>query len=268
LILLAFLLPFAIYLLALGLIHRRTHPLVVSGSWDFAGILFAASGFLLLGGPAVLTSLNERWRTNWLLGPDHSGWSAGDGTWVLGVLLSVLYFVLVVAGSAFLLWRHRHFTSIYNTEPWMIDKALAHAVERLGLQPIHSGRTYLFGVALTGPGGRPSARSEAVQGPHYLPPAGHAQTAGVTEPPRRAIGRTTILEVDPFPALRHVTLRWDPADSAVRRQVEEELARELAEMDMPYNPLGGWLVGLGVALLVVWIIGGIALFLLSLIVRN
>ena len=42
-ILLAFLSPLAIYLLIIGAINRRRRPLLVSGPWDFAGLLFAAS---------------------------------------------------------------------------------------------------------------------------------------------------------------------------------------------------------------------------------
>ena len=42
----AFLFPLAVYCLVLGLINRRRQPLMVSAGWDFAGLLFAASGFL------------------------------------------------------------------------------------------------------------------------------------------------------------------------------------------------------------------------------
>src|SRR6516225_1457399 len=74
LILLAFLLPFSIYLSILGSINRRRHPVMVSGVTDFIGILFAASGFLLFGGPGILTGLGEEWRMFWLIGkPPGSG---------------------------------------------------------------------------------------------------------------------------------------------------------------------------------------------------
>jgi hypothetical protein len=43
-------LPLAVYLLVLAWINRGRRALMVSGPWDFAGILFAASGFLLFGG--------------------------------------------------------------------------------------------------------------------------------------------------------------------------------------------------------------------------
>ena len=67
-ILLAFLLPFSIYLLLLGNLNRRPHPVLVPGTWDFAGVLFAASGFLLVVGPAVISSGSEGWRMFWLFG--------------------------------------------------------------------------------------------------------------------------------------------------------------------------------------------------------
>src|SRR5437016_2779703 len=68
LIFVVFLLPLAVYLLLLGHINRQPRPVVVSGTWDFIGVLFAGSGFLLFGGPAILTSLGESWRMFWLLG--------------------------------------------------------------------------------------------------------------------------------------------------------------------------------------------------------
>ena len=58
----AFLFPLAVYCLILGLINRRRHPLMVSAAWDFAGLLFAASGFLAFGLPGILNGFTERGR--------------------------------------------------------------------------------------------------------------------------------------------------------------------------------------------------------------
>ena len=94
----AFFVPLAIYLLVLGHINRQPRPLIISGIYDFAGLLFAVSGFLLCGGPAVLSSLNERWRMFWLLG---EGRLAGLGmAQHFSLVLALFYFVVVVAGSA------------------------------------------------------------------------------------------------------------------------------------------------------------------------
>src|SRR5262245_57274805 len=105
------------YLLILGGINRRQHPLMVSGVWAFIGILFAASGFLLFGGPAILSilTMSERWRGFWLLGKSPA--SSGDAQFMQAwVFLAILYFALVIVGSGMLLWRQRQLTSIYNVE--------------------------------------------------------------------------------------------------------------------------------------------------------
>src|SRR5262249_41959674 len=48
------------------------------------------------------------------------------------------------------------------------------------------------------------------------------------------------LELDPFGAMRHVTLRWRGVDRVLRRDIEAELAKVLAEVESPENPLAGW----------------------------
>jgi len=41
-------------------------------------------------------------------------------------------------------------------------------------------------------------------------------------PMKEFLGQTAILELEPFPSLRHVTLRWDPPQSLLRRAIENE----------------------------------------------
>jgi hypothetical protein len=249
LILLAFLLPLAVYLLALGAVNRRRHPLVVPGIWDFIGVLFAASGFLLFGGPAVLSSLNERWRMAWLLG--HSPGPAGpDGEVPVWVLLAAVYFALVVGGAAFMLRRRRHCTAIYNVEPEAVEEALAETCMHLGLSPVRSGNLLLFGVAVGRAGGLRPALQDGIHAPHYLPPP---VPDVVRHKPRPTAGeladQAAILEVDAFALMHHVTLRWAPADPPLRLEVETDLARRLAQTPAPDSELGGWLVLVGSTLL-------------------
>jgi hypothetical protein len=148
LILLAFLLPFSIYLFVLGSLNRRRHPVMVSGVTDFIGVLFAASGFLLLGGPSVLSSLNERWRMFWLLGERPTATS--EGFWQFWIFLSVLYFLIVVTGAALVLRTQRHLTSVYNVEPGLIQRCLVQVCEQMGLDPARSGNLFVFGVEPAG----------------------------------------------------------------------------------------------------------------------
>src|SRR5205085_9151174 len=92
LLLVAVLFPIAIYLSVLGWINRRARGLLISGPWDFAGILFAASGFLFLGGPTLLGTVmqTDLWRDFWVRTCGDEGASVGR------VLLFGLYFLVVV----------------------------------------------------------------------------------------------------------------------------------------------------------------------------
>jgi hypothetical protein len=269
LLLLAFLLPLALYLLVLGVINRRPHPLLVSGVWDFIGLLFAASGFLLVGGPGILSGFNERWRMYWLLGQSSGASGGAEGGWQFWIFLSVLYFGLVVSGAAFLLLRRRHLTAIYNVEPAAAEDALAEVCQRLGVNPVRSGNLFLFGIVV---GRAPPARfgvREGIQAPHYLPDVGREalpRPAPAPEAPSRdLLGQAAILEVDSFPVMNHVTLRWDPSDPPLRHEVEGALARRLAESPAPDSELGGWLLVLGFCLLCLTTLAGLGLFLAHLL---
>src|SRR5207249_130237 len=61
-----------------------------------------------------------------------------------------------------------------------------------------------------------------------------------------------IIELDSFPAMRHVTMNW-PADDSLRPEVEAGLAKVLAQVATDYNPVVLWLrafaAGLFLALL-------------------
>jgi hypothetical protein len=236
LILLAFLLPLGVYLLALGLVNRRPRPVLVGGVWDFIGLLFAASGFILFGGPAALSGLEERWRLYWLLGQRPGAASGAGEGWPLWALLSGAYFVVVVAGCALLLARRRRLTAIYNVAPPALQQVLDDVFCGLGLDPMRSGNLFLFGLAAA-KGEGTSAPHEPFQGPHNrLPNA-------PTRPERPDLaGEAAVLEVETFPALNHATLCWDPADTPLRREVENGLARLLRGVPAPPSEFGGWMV--------------------------
>jgi hypothetical protein len=241
LILLAFLLPLGIYLVILGAVNRRRHPLVVSGIWDFIGLLFAASGFLLFGGPAILSGLNENWRMLWLTGR-APGANGGLSLWAV---LSALYFALVVGGATWLLRRRRHLTAIYNVEPAIVEKALLEACDRLGLCPDRSGKMFLFGLGAARNPEPSSGLKDGIQPPHYLPSISRAEAVEMQT--LRSVA--AILELDSFAMMNHVTLRWDPADPPLRPQIEGLLAQRLSEIPGPDSELGGWLVLIGSTLI-------------------
>jgi hypothetical protein len=285
LILLAFFLPLALYLIVLGAINRRRRPMMVSGTWDFIGVLFAASGFLLCGGPGVLGSLEYRWRMFWLTGQRGAGPGGAEGAWQFWVFLSALYFLVVVAGSAYLLLRQRHLTAVYNVERRAVEQALIQVCERLGLRPERSGDLFLFGMsAPAGPADSTAKRTglheppgEGVQPGPYLPagePPADSRVQGAAKgppggliPAGEFLGQMATLQLDDFALMRHVTLRWEPAESPLRQEVEGALAGQLAETPAAGGELGAWLLLLGLFLLLFVCMGGFALLLYSLLVH-
>lgn len=248
-IFLAFLLPFSIYLLVLGTINRRQHPVLVPGGWDFAGILFAASGFLLAIGPAVISSGSETWRMFWMFGARAGIPAVDESTTRVWSILAGLYFFVVVGGAAFLLRQRRSQTAIYNVTPDIFEKALSQVFGSLGLNPLRSGSLFVFGTFRPFAGSSRSGLS--AEESHF---SGEPLTATVSReaPALTAVAPTTesaVLEVDPFALLRHVTLRWEPATSRLREEIEGELAKTLAQTPSSPNPAGDWMVLVAFALI-------------------
>jgi hypothetical protein len=266
LIFLAFFIPVAIYLLVLGGINRRRYPLMVSGVFDFIGLLFAASGFLLVGGPAILSIFarnNDRWRTFWLLGNVGSWQLTSDELWQGWLFLAGVYFVFVITGSAYLLWRQRALTSIYNVEPIVVERCLERVFERLRLNPVRSGNMYLFGLAGEPAVPKTKEGPEGPQGPHYLPLAitTRVDPGSPSTPEGEFLGQTAVLEVEGFVSMRHVTLRWDPVDNLFRREVESQLQEVLARTPSSESELGAWMLVIGMGMLALLFLGGIAVLL-------
>src|SRR5262245_27979936 len=177
------------------MLHRRPRPVLVSGTWDLIGLLFAASGFLLFTGPGILAALAERSRGLWSGGGAAAG---GEGVQRTGLILSAAYFLGVLAGVIALFHARRRTTAVYNVEPEALDEALAAACRNLGLSPTRSGNLYVFGVTPVGAGSEEVAApaSEAIQAPHRLTglalPAGKRASAAEPAPLNDLVGQSAI----------------------------------------------------------------------------
>lgn len=204
----AFLAPLGVYLVILGLVNRRSRPLVASGAWDAVGVLFGLSGFLLAGGPAILTSLHDRWRAWWLLGDPGPPRPTLDSSLPWWLALSCAYFALVVGWAVWMVWRAAGTTSIYAVSRDSVAAALEEACSELKLSPLRSGNLLVFGKADEG---------------------------------------QAMLDLEPFAALGHISLRWEPPDSPLRAPLESKLEELLDEVPSPDSDAGLWLAcaGLG-----------------------
>jgi hypothetical protein len=260
---------------------------MISGSWDFAGVLFALSGFLLIGGPLVLEGLNRTGRSLWLRSEADSAQTVGEYWWFIRVALWALYFAALAACSIFLLWKRARTTSIYNVDPPAFDEALAGVLNRL---PVHwaRARNRVFIAFPASPDGLAKEESPPVVRGSPDPALGatsvvrgspdpalgataglleteadarSGQSTGAAQPrpdPRRAQApeimsqeATSVLALDPFPAMRHVTLQWPPEAGPWRQEIEAELANTLLVVHTRDNPAGLWLMSIGSTLLCV-----------------
>jgi hypothetical protein len=256
----AFLFPLGIYCVILARLNRSWHPTMIPGPWDFAGVLFALSGFLFVGGPALLTGFNKQWRQLWLHGDSGVLNARSTDWWNFWIALWGGYFVIVVGGAAYLLWQRRQSTAIYNIEPHQLDDALAQVLSRLDLPATRVANRYYINPGIRGAAGK-SPHAEAIQAPGALHPAGELRIttedapalpdpmdAARPRPPREGI---LVLDVDVFATLRHATLRWQGNAEMTRKEIEAELAKELGQVQGPDSPIGGWLLTIAVSLLAI-----------------
>lgn len=209
LIIALFLLPLGIYLLGLGYVNRRSSPLMVSGTWDAVGLLFALSGFLIFGGPAVLTALHDRWRVLWLMGDPGAVRVSLDFYRPWWVILGCNYFVIVIAVVMWHLHRARYLTHIYNLETAIIRQELLVSCHTMNLVPKVIGDQYRFEVG---------ARSENLQ-------------------------------LEAFESFSHVTLCWSHPNSPVRLALERNLAERLRWVESSTSEVGPWLTVAGMIVL-------------------
>lgn len=110
------LLPLSLYLLFLGgYVNRRAHPMLVRGDRSFLGVVFALSGFLLIGPPSWVADPFRAW-----------------GPYVYPIAYTCY---LLLAGS--LLWSYLRFqaqqTIIYNLDPDALPVVVRSALDELGL---------------------------------------------------------------------------------------------------------------------------------------
>jgi len=242
--------PVAAYLLYLAVLNGRPHPTLIAGPWEFAGALFATSGFWLLGGPLILSNFHAYWRPALLRG-ETAELAGGDWSF-LWLLLWLGYFAVVLGGAVLLLRQRRNATIIYNIEPPLFDEALAHVAQRLGVAATRIGNRVAFYPA--GEDG-PAPPPDAIQAVASAPSA--AATLSTSSPPLAA------LELDPFPAMHNITLRWQSEGATFRRDLEAELARLFAQVESPENPVSGWCLTVSSCLFSAIFLGLVAFVLFS-----
>ena len=255
-IVLVFLFPLTVYCVVLAMVNRRRHPVVVSGPWDFLGVVLGQSGFLLAGGPAILSNLVLPGR---LLRLPESQSEADWRPALLAVLLA-LYFVALVVGVLLVARLRREVTSVYNIEPSRFDEVFGRVLDQLGFPWTRAGNRFYLRVS--GPTPAAGAEHPAVEQVTAAGPGSpEAPVRTAPFPPAAALEVKAVIEVEPFPSMHHVTVRWSLVGPALRQEVEGELTRALAGVVTRDNPTGGWFLSAASALFLV--MGAVVLLLLA-----
>jgi len=229
------LLPLALYLLFLAFLNKRPHPTLLHGRWDLTCLLLGLSGFLLVGGPLLLSAFDSNLRGYVFEGSFGQIRQALHADATLWPFLAGGYVVLLAATIFFLMRSRARLSVIYNLAPDETETLLASVLERLRLP--WRKRSGIFEV-----GSLPN---------NDAPPPEKASPPATGESPFRL---SSLLEVNSFPAMHHVTLRWSDEEPEVRRAVELELERTLPNTASTPNPAAGWFITASVALFLVMLL--------------
>ncbi len=135
------LIPTSLYLRVLAAMSRRPHPVVVTGSWDFAGMVAGLYGWIICGGCVWLMVYDRHWIS--LLGGDfaaiRAAWTMRGTTWTMLVLLYHLVVgVWIAVVSAY---RHRSWT-IYNIAPHTATEVVENALHDAGWAVMRRGESW------------------------------------------------------------------------------------------------------------------------------
>ena len=142
------LMPLTFYLCWLAAVNKKSHPTVVSGRWDFAIVLAALSGFLLVGGALLLTLVQSD--TRFFLRGNfeqlREGWEQSSAAWLL---VALGYLALVIGASALTLTNRTRWFSVYNVDVASVERAIEHALESSRIQnPIRYGNRWAHGPGI------------------------------------------------------------------------------------------------------------------------
>lgn len=216
LVALACLFPLSLYCLFLAMLHQRRRPTLISGPWDFVGVLIALSGFLIVGGSTLVFALNGVAR-DWLLRgvswQTFADFHAREGR--LTLLLWGAYILVLLGGAILLFYFRRKTIALYNIDPEELEDVLKGMFERLGLRWKRTGNRW------------------------------------TVEQNDQALAA---FDADGSAVMRHVALRWQfTATETIRADLEAELARDLAAHASADSHASGWFLTAGGAIFTIMI---------------
>jgi hypothetical protein len=204
-------------LLFLATLNHRRRPTMLSGVWDFTCLLLGLSGFLIAGGPVLVSAIDSGWRSYWFGGNFADLKKVWHTNSVIWSIIAGGYLTALAGLIGLFMFLRKRTTVIYNVDAQALPEILIAALDACGL----TWRQFRGGVEI-----------------------GRAGIGG-------------FVSIQSFPALRHVSLKWSDEDPLVRQQVDAAIDTLLQTSESPANPAGGWFMTVAVALfaiMVIWMV--------------
>lgn len=267
------LIPVVLYCLFFAWINGRDRSLVASGDWDFVGILAAASVFIVLGGPTILSGVGDQIQMFLVSGSRRPPAFLVNNIWVL---FRIVYFTVVVCGSLYVLKKRSRLTLIYNVDPDSFATALetifrnCHIASKSinGQLILHSSP---IGNSLDEKDGLLEHTADSLKA-HQAEKVGMlTQTTGELAQGAAAESSSFLMRsssnapayetalglgIEASTALKCVTLTWSPAKHYLREKIENELVTSARELTPRSNAVGLWLLCISCGLIVAIFAGG------------
>jgi hypothetical protein len=132
--------PLTLYLFWLASVNRGDRPVVVSGTWDFVGLLCGIGGFILCAGLMLsLTATNANVFRRGGFADLQNAWANAQ---LAGAVTPIAY-LLLIGGSAYLTLRaRRNHLTVYNIHAPAADEVVGRALGRLGFDAQRTGNLW------------------------------------------------------------------------------------------------------------------------------
>ncbi len=236
---LLFLFPLSVYLAVLAGLNRRERPAMVAGVWDYVGLLFGLSGFLLIAAPAILYVIYLRSMPGMLArGVEQPVYDFFLWSWARFGLAA--YYIVLVALVAYSLWVRTRAMVVYNIKPETFDHVFGDLLTGRGFRWSQKGNKWYLDQSKEAQTPAPSARSEFSE---HVTAAKSISQRPSPQPVALAKQRLWhVATLDVFDLFWNVTIWWHQVPQDMRVELERDLRARLQSVPPSENPAAGWLL--------------------------
>ena len=132
--------PLTLYLFWLAAVNRGDRPVVVSGTWDFIGLLAGVAGFVFCAG--LILSVTAAHANVFRRGGFADLRNAWANVQLLGAITPLAYLLLVGFSSYLTLRARRHQLAVYNIHAPAAEELIGRILAKLGFDATRTGNLW------------------------------------------------------------------------------------------------------------------------------